>query len=164
LYWARRTHDRAIEFTEAGCALADELVRKYPEVATHRSWQADMRWHLYFRQRSGGRPALPALRSAVQLFDHVVRTFPGVDKYRRNLAQSLRERSLLAGAARETPVLEDCLRRYVNHLEILSRDSSTASVTADLAGGRAALARVLIKSGRSSAAIPLLDSAELALR
>jgi eukaryotic-like serine/threonine-protein kinase len=164
LYAARGRHDQAVRTTEAACDLSDALVRAHAEVATHRSWQADMRWHLYSRKRNAGVLDRPTLDAAVNLYEELVRTFPGVDKYRRNLARTLRERGYVARSAEDLGAAEDSLRRSLRHLEILAANQPSEAMIADVAQAKSSLAFVLIASGRPSAATPVIEAAERDLR
>lgn len=157
-YWGQGRVDLAVSTTEVACTLADNLVRHQPDVANFRSWQADMRWHLYNRSKTDGKAARPALDQAVRLYDDLVRSFPGVDSYRRNLANSLFERGLVARSAHDLPTAEDSFRRYVDQITVIARERDDGAADSELALARVNLAIVLIEGGALAEALPLIEA------
>ena len=110
---AHREYSRMLSASEEACRLAEELARAHPEVPRYTHALADNLRNHSSRLTAANLPGHAALDRSASLYEELVRTYPGVNKYRVDLINVRLQQSLLARARSDHAAADEMARRAV---------------------------------------------------
>ena len=161
-YKSRGATESSLQAVERASTLIADLVAQFPADAHYREWQARINSNVSILQSKLGIPALARQACAVAILDHLVRSYPGVDRYRLDLLRALERQPALARDAAELVLAEASARQSVEHAEQLARSVNRGTNIVRAANSHLHLAIVLLDRGRRAEALAQVGAAEAA--
>ena len=150
--------DAMLHASEQACALNEEIANAHPETPYYTESLARSLKSLSDRQTLAKLPARAAIARAVGRYQDLVRSYPGVSRFRTELIRALLGLAFLARQERDDAMSVEATRRAVSLCGLLTVDLADGSA-ALVADSQLALAMASFDMGHTDEAVEAMQAA-----
>jgi tetratricopeptide (TPR) repeat protein len=161
---AARDYGPMLAVSEQACALAEELALAHRDTPRYTQLLADNLRNHSFRRLAAKLPARATLERSASHYDDLVKSYPGVNRYRLGLLDVRLRQAMLARADGDHVAAGEAARRAVDACAPLTRDPATDASLTYAANCHLHLAVTFLDSARRDEAERALQTAESLIR